>query len=756
MRLSKCKALITLITIGLVVPLLAQTPKKPFPQAVNFTGCIKPSLTQDAMNTAVKSLYDSYKTSWLKTSPNGRYVESKGVGSGGGNTAITVSEQHGYGMIIFALMAGYDANAKQYFDDMFKFYKKHFSHDNTTLMSWCVQPNEDTTKDSASATDGDLDIAYSLLLAHEQWGSDGAINYLKEARKIILNGIRETNIHWIKKIIGLGDWDDSRDSSRSSDWIGDHLRIFSKVTGETGFTEVADNIYVLWKAFSNTYSATTGLVSDFTVGVPPAPLFYSDEANSKKYSFNACRVPWRFATDYAHYQAPGAKEALTKIMGWFKSNVAVSSIGEGYELNGTCFDNAGNACFVGPLAAGCIVMDNSYQQYLTDLWNRAVSLKGNNSYEVGVNLLSLLLVSGNWWKPVGEDMPAPDTTGAIIDNFENDVNNDSPRMTHLGAVYGLKTFNDVSKGGGLWYFYTDKFSSTDPGKSDISKDSGGAALDTSQVADLVSGGTLKAFMKTSYTGSIPTDARYAGIGCLFMGTDSSKFFDLSKLTGLSIRLKGKTSTMGASNPGTGMVRVMLNTEDVVKCYPSAAEAWGYFGYNITLKGKDQFRWITIDTSLLKTVDNSAAGYGEDGNGKGKMLKWCVSGKQKVNGIVFEVRKGGDNLDIEIDKIVLNGGTCRDFFGFDDTVKILAGSHNRLNLHFIRILPDKTGKGLAISYCAQPKKGVSISVFDIKGKQIASVKKDMLLLENAQLSSGVYFVRLTADNETYNTKFNYTK
>ena len=38
---------------------------------------------------------------------------------------------------------------------------------------------------SYSATDGDLDIAFGLLLADKQWGSAGAINYLAEARKVI-------------------------------------------------------------------------------------------------------------------------------------------------------------------------------------------------------------------------------------------------------------------------------------------------------------------------------------------------------------------------------------------------------------------------------------------------------------------------------------------------------------------------------------------------------------------------------------------
>ena len=36
-------------------------------------------------------------------------------------------------------------------------------------------------KKTASATDGDFDIVYALMLAHDQWGSDGFINYVTGA-----------------------------------------------------------------------------------------------------------------------------------------------------------------------------------------------------------------------------------------------------------------------------------------------------------------------------------------------------------------------------------------------------------------------------------------------------------------------------------------------------------------------------------------------------------------------------------------------
>ena len=51
-------------------------------------------------------------------------------------------------------------------------------------MAWAQYTNG-KSPDETSATDGDMDIAYSLLLADKQWGSKGAINYLQSGRDMI-------------------------------------------------------------------------------------------------------------------------------------------------------------------------------------------------------------------------------------------------------------------------------------------------------------------------------------------------------------------------------------------------------------------------------------------------------------------------------------------------------------------------------------------------------------------------------------------
>ncbi len=48
---------------------------------------------------------------------------------------VTVSEAHGYGMLIAALMSDYDKNAKEIFDGMYRYYLAHPSSIGPHLMA---------------------------------------------------------------------------------------------------------------------------------------------------------------------------------------------------------------------------------------------------------------------------------------------------------------------------------------------------------------------------------------------------------------------------------------------------------------------------------------------------------------------------------------------------------------------------------------------------------------------------------------------
>lgn len=376
---------------------------RPFPQQVNFPECIKPSnVTQAEMNETIKSYYQKWKSKYLKKSDggeigNGYYINMKGTGGSG--TEVTTSEAHGYGMIIFALMAGYDDSAKIYYDGMVSLYDLHRSTINKNLMSWVIDP---VNGDNDGATDGDMDIAYSFLLAACQWGNDGKIQYMAKADTMINLGLKGDDVRESRsKRTTLGDWDVSLYNTRSSDWMADHMRAYYALTKDLFWLEAADTIYSLINQISSNHSATTGLMPDFVVNKVPSPAKpdFLEAQTDGDYSWNACRFPWRIAVDYAHYGTAAAKTHLNKMLNWLKSitNNNPEKIVAGYKLDGSKLENYSDMAFTAPFVAAC-VCDATHQEYLNKGWNIIKNAQGDY-YGDSIGLLCLLFISGNWWKP---------------------------------------------------------------------------------------------------------------------------------------------------------------------------------------------------------------------------------------------------------------------------------------------------------------------------------------------------------------------
>lgn len=380
--------------------------QKPFPQALSFKNGIKPdNLSQDEMNAAVKLYYESWLKSYVwesngQTPGGGYYVRMKGTGGDG--TEITTSEAHGYGMIIFALMAGYDADAKKYFDGMLNMFYQHYSSGNSKCMSWVIHESEKGEHRQGSATDGDMDIAYALLLAHKQWGSEGVVNYLQMARDVI-TGLKESCVASSTKRMLLGDWDTDQYSTRSSDWMTGHMRCFYEVTNDELWLEVADEVYAMISQLSQSHSLYTGLMPDFVVGNAPRPApeyFLNEYQQTNQYSWNACRYPWRITADYLHFGTHEAKASMKKLVDFFISdtNGNPSEIKAGYLLTGRAMVHYSSGAYMAPVVTASMV-DNNYQEFLNDGWAE-IQLVKESYYSDTICLLNMLLISGNWWNPV--------------------------------------------------------------------------------------------------------------------------------------------------------------------------------------------------------------------------------------------------------------------------------------------------------------------------------------------------------------------
>lgn len=377
-------------------------PAKPFPQSLTFPGCIKPAgRDQAALNAEITSFYAYYRAKYFKASnggtPGGGYYLDRPDNYEGGNYK-TISEAHGYGMIIIALMAGWDAEARDLFDGFFNFFRHHPSRSNPHLMTWLV-PEDEGPLANDSATDGDMDVAYSLLLAHAQWGSAGKVNYLAEAKRIITLGIKAANLGPTYRTL-LGDWDKNGLNTRSSDWMTGHFQAYYDATADETWLKVRATTFDLIESLTRSHAPETGLMPDFVVGDPPcpAPANFLERAHDHAYSWNACRVPLRLVADYAHYGSPQALAAVQKISAWLRraTNNDPAAIKAGYSLDGQPLSQELRMAFLAPFLAGSIA-DPEAGDFLARGWDMLG--KPASYYGEALELLSMLLISGNWWAP---------------------------------------------------------------------------------------------------------------------------------------------------------------------------------------------------------------------------------------------------------------------------------------------------------------------------------------------------------------------
>ncbi|MBN3035759.1 MAG: hypothetical protein JW861_09240 [Bacteroidales bacterium] len=405
----------------------SQSPQKPFPQHVTYTsGTIKPdNYDQSQLDNSVSAFYDQWKAVYLKDDcgADQYYVWFDEISS---NNSICVSEGQGYGMMIAAYMAGYDPYAKVYFDGLYRYYKAHPSVNNDHLMAWnqitgCIN---DPDGGDNSATDGDLDIAFALLLADKQWGSAGSINYLSEASAMI-NAIKQDDVNPGLWIPILGDWVTSGsieyDDSRPSDFMMDHFRAFQYATGDNDWNNIINKCYTTASAIQTNFSPVTGLLPDFVVDIAsyphPAAPFYLESEYDGDFYYNACRTPLRITTDHLTSGDMRGKNIIQKMNTWIKEKTGGNpeNIHAGYLLNGGDIpgNNYESGAFVGPFTVAAMA-DVTNQSWLNEAYTflLTLELQDYEYYDNTLKLLCMLVLSGNYWMPQG--MP-----GSIHNNYPN-------------------------------------------------------------------------------------------------------------------------------------------------------------------------------------------------------------------------------------------------------------------------------------------------------------------------------------------------
>ena len=202
------------------------------------------------------------------------------------NSMSCVSEGIGYGMLIFLYLSNYDIKYKAVFDKLFNTYKKCLNENN--LMQWKVknfQTFEYCNDYTGSATDAELDVAFSLIKAAELYNDS---HYLNDAKNIIDN-IKKHEIQ--NSIVLPGDCWGGKDVLNLSYYDLEYFNLFSKIDNFNYWNEIIKNTYNLFKM--NIRENKLGIFSDWCnkSGSPICETWNNREGIV--YGFEAVRIPYR-------------------------------------------------------------------------------------------------------------------------------------------------------------------------------------------------------------------------------------------------------------------------------------------------------------------------------------------------------------------------------------------------------------------------------------------------------------------------------
>ncbi|MER5647432.1 glycosyl hydrolase family 8 [Streptosporangium sp. NPDC002524] len=369
------------------------------------SGILRPTGAQAALDQKVVDYYKAWKAAFVKQNcGNGWYQ----IISPDADHPY-VAEAQGYGMVVTATMAGADPDAKKIFDGLVKYVLAHPSSITPGLLAAEQNTACQSVNGGDSATDGDLDVAYGLLLADRQWGSSGTYNYKQLAINHI-NAIKSGEVNATTKLMKLGDWSSPGDQyywiSRSSDWMIDHFRAFRKATGDTTWDTVRTNHQNLIASQQATHAPGTGLLADFVVDTnttpKPAPGQVLEDANDGRFWWNACRDPWRIGDDAVTSGDAKSLAAARKLNTWIKGKTGgnPNNIAVGYSLNGTQISGGSEPAYFAPFAVAAMT-DPGSQAWLDALWNKMVNtpFTANDYYSTSIQLQVMITVTGNHWVP---------------------------------------------------------------------------------------------------------------------------------------------------------------------------------------------------------------------------------------------------------------------------------------------------------------------------------------------------------------------
>jgi len=419
---SSARAFLTAAVIAAVVvgaapmgPPVAAAPQVPDrqPPATSSPGAPRspslafPEVSPARQHEVVARHWAAWKSAYLRTDGGqGTWVKHN-------NQPSAVSEGQGWAMVLSAQFS-----QQQLFDELYRYYRAHPSVNAPNLMAWKQVLRSGTMVDvggTDSATDGDMDIAYGLLLAHKRWGSDGTVNYKGQALAV-LGDILRHDVNAKYGNLTPGDWATGNDArhTRTSDFMLSHLLAFARADPANS------------RAWRRTYRSAVAIVRQAMRpkgGSPVLPDFmvrstsgrwvpvrgkYLETRHDGDLDYNACRTPWRVASAYVLRGKRSLLRAQRSQLRWIKKSTKGDPrrIKAGYFVNngrpGKAYANYSDLAFTAPFAVNAMVSKRSSSAWLNRLWR---SITGGqfpivtDYFGDTIRMHALLLLSNQWDEP---------------------------------------------------------------------------------------------------------------------------------------------------------------------------------------------------------------------------------------------------------------------------------------------------------------------------------------------------------------------
>jgi hypothetical protein len=138
----------------------------PGPSAASTPGLGACRLPAAADPSAVRDLYSRWKTDLLTTDGAGGFVRVRRPNSG---TQLNSSNSEG---IAYGMLLSVSIDDQPTFDGLWQYAQLHLGQNG--LMEWEVGPDGKVIG-SGAASDGDIDMAFALVMADRRWGGRGSL-----------------------------------------------------------------------------------------------------------------------------------------------------------------------------------------------------------------------------------------------------------------------------------------------------------------------------------------------------------------------------------------------------------------------------------------------------------------------------------------------------------------------------------------------------------------------------------------------------